>query len=113
VKKKLFSFLARKAAEILRRSRYSGVKTVERMSEVPDKTGSFIFIVERGGHAQWAVFDCPCRRGHRLTVSLRKSDHPHWSIRWRGEKLSLSPSLWLTNDCKSHFWIRDNKVTWV
>lgn len=113
MRNKWFSYIARKAADLFRRSRYSGVRTVERMSEVPKKTGALIFLVERGGHAQWAVFDCPCCRGHRLTVSLRESDHPHWTAKRHGARLSLYPSLWLKENCKSHFWIRENKVSWV
>jgi hypothetical protein len=110
---KMVAFFARKAPQIFRRSRYSGVKVVERVSDVPASTGPSIFVVERAGHHQWAVFDCPCRTGHRLTVSLRKDDHPHWTAEWRGKKVSFHPSLWLSGACRSHFWIRDNKVMWV
>lgn len=110
---KMIAFFARKAPQFFRRSHYSDVKVVERVSDIPAKTGSSIFVVERNGQHQWAVFDCPCRRGHRLTVSLRKDDYPHWTARQRGARVSLQPSLWLTDACRSHFWIRDNKVTWV
>lgn len=110
---KMIAFFARKAPQIFRRSRYSGVKVVERVSDIPINTGSLIFVVERNGRRQWAIFDCPCRTGHRLTVSLRSDDHPHWSASWRGASVSLHPSLWLRDACRSHFWIRDNKVKWV
>ena len=106
-------FLARKAPQFFRRSRYKGVKVVERMSDVPSKLGGSIFLVERAGNKQWAVLECPCRTGHRLTITLREGDDPHWVANQRDKNISLHPSLWLTEECSSHFWIRDNKVTWV
>lgn len=110
---KMVEFLARKAPQVFRRSRYSGVRIVDRVSDIPKKTDSSIFLVERDGRYQWAVFDCPCRTGHRLTVSLRKTEQPHWAANCQGSKVSLYPSLWLGDNCRSHFWIRDNKVNWV
>lgn len=98
---KMVAFFARKAPQIFRRSRYSGVKVVERVSDVPANTGASIFVVERAGHHQWAVFDCPRRTGHRLTVSLRKDDYPHWTAEWRGKKVSFLPSILVAIRCMS------------
>lgn len=37
-----------------------------------------------------------------------------WSYSYNGESVSLSPSIGNWNfDCKSHYWIRENKIVWA
>jgi hypothetical protein len=86
---------------------------VERVSEVPQDTGSEIFIVQRNGNPLWAILDCPCRTGHRLSVNLRPSEKPYWTVREEGHLVTINPSLWYKDKCRSHFWITQNQVRWV
>ena len=111
--KRLRAFLAHKAPKTFRRRKYSGIQTVERISEIPKDTKSVIYIVERSGINQWAVLDCPCCTGHRITVTLRKDDDPHWSAETSHHCVTLYPSLWFHEDCKSHFLIKNNRVIWI
>jgi hypothetical protein len=111
--KQVRAFLARRAPRVFRRRQFSGVEIVERVSDVPDDTKASIFLVQRSGTFQWAVFDCPCCAGHRITVTLRKSDDPHWTATRLGKKVSFYPSLWFHEGCKSHFWIKNNHISWV
>jgi hypothetical protein len=111
--KRLRSFLARRAPKVFRRRQFSVVHIVERVSDVPDDTNTTIFLVQRSGIFQWAVFDCPCCSGHRITVTLRQSDSPHWTVTLSGKQASLHPSLWFHEGCQSHFWIKNNHVNWV
>jgi Family of unknown function (DUF6527) len=105
--------LARLAPRWFKRKRYTGIRVLERVSEVPEDTDSLIFIVRRNGNPLWAVLDCPCRRGHRLSVNLRVNDNPHWTIREEGPFVTIHPSLWYKDECRSHFWITKNEVKWV
>src|SRR4051812_5498462 len=41
---------------------------------------------------KWIAFDCPCKSGHRIMVTLDPGHQPHWSIVTR-KKLSISPSV--------------------
>lgn len=96
------------------RPRYSKVAFVDSMSSVPDEPGMTIYIVGTSKLPKWAVFDCPCERGHRLTVPLMRSVSPHWTLRVRRGRASLSPSVSVDRDpCTSHFWLRDNRVEWA
>jgi len=97
-----------------REPRYlSGVHTVPFMSAVPSDIGRDIYIVARGRHKGWAVFNCPCERGHRLVVNLSPNRKPCWNISVRQGLASVWPSLWLKQDCKSHFWVRKSRIYWA
>jgi Family of unknown function (DUF6527) len=113
VLKWITAFIARLAPRLLRRRRYSGLRVVERVSDVPEDTGSFIYLVQRNDRPQWAILDCPCRTGHRLSVNLRLNEQPHWSVRQEGQLVTVHPSLWYKDQCCSHFWITRNEVRWV
>lgn len=111
--KRLITFLAKRARWLFRRQRYAGVRIVEKMSDVPAETGSFIYLVERNGRRLWVVLECPCRTGHKISVSLQESDRPHWKVTTNGELATIQPSLCLNDGCRSHFWITRNEVNWV
>ena len=63
--------------------------------------------------ATWAVFDCPCRTGHRLMVNLDRTRHPLWRIDSR-KPLSMRPSIDnITPERRCHFTIRSGKTRWA
>ncbi len=63
--------------------------------------------------ARAAVFDCPCRTGHRLMVNLDRTRHPFWRIESR-RPLSIRPSIDdITSERRCHFIIRDGKLRWA
>src|SRR4051794_8102692 len=93
---------------------YAHVRHVESMADVPEGTGATIFLVGPAATPKWAVFECPCRRNHRLSVPLMRSARPHWTLRNRRGTVSLWPSIWAAaNSCGSHFWLRDNRIEWA
>lgn len=97
-----------------RRHRYTCVKCVDSMIEVPERTARGIYIVGSRESPKWAVFDCPCSRGHRLTVNLMRSRYPYWNLEMARETVSLTPSIVVTDHpCQSHFWLHRNRVRWV
>jgi hypothetical protein len=61
--KRLKEYLVRKARNIFRRKKCTGIRVVERVSDVPENTKGLIYIVQREGIQQWAILDCPCRTG--------------------------------------------------
>jgi hypothetical protein len=89
------------------------VLVVAGVSAIPADCGRDFFIVRREGRDLWAAFMCPCGRGHRLLVNLSRSKHPYWRAWTRKNEVSLSPSVWLETDCKSHFIVRDSRVYWA
>src|SRR2546427_8633681 len=97
------SVVARAAPRLARRRKYTGLLVVERVSEIPNDTGEKIFIVARNDKLLWAVFDCPCRTGHRFTVNLNINEEPRWTLEPDGNFATLTPSLWYGGRCRSHF----------
>lgn len=90
------------------------VSFVESPAAVPERLSSRAFVVvgtrER---PKWAIFDCPCGRGHRLMLSLQRSHRPHWRLELGARGPSLWPSVDSVTDYRCHFWIRDGHVHWA
>jgi len=73
------------------------------------QSGDTIAIVQRGV-PRWAVLRCPCGCSELLTINLDRRAGPSWKITRRNGTVSLSPSVWLTSGCQSHFILWKNKV---
>jgi len=54
---------------------------------------------------------CCCGCGIKVVTPFSPSD---WKLTFDGESISLHPSIgnWQF-PCRSHYWIRENKVVWV
>ena len=54
---------------------------------------------------------CACGCGNSVVLPLRPTA---WALTYNGDSISMSPSIgnW-TFECKSHYWIRDNKIVWA
>lgn len=63
----------------------------------------------------WSVgFICPCGCGTVIELLLLPGVKPRWDIKMdRRGRPTISPSVWRTTGCRSHFWLRDGKVIWV
>jgi hypothetical protein len=62
----------------------------------------------------WSVgMRCPCGCGQRLEMMVLKEVKPRWdvSVDLRGH-VTLHPSVWLREGCRSHFWVRSGKIIW-
>src|SRR5689334_20006073 len=57
------------------------------------------------------VHKCCCGCGNQVVTPLSPTD---WKLIFDGVSISLDPSIgnW-SFDCKSHYWIRCNRVKWV
>ena len=66
----------------------------------------------------YACFDCnvvvhlcACGCGEKVALPI---DPDCWKVEYDGESLSLHPSIGnFQYPCKSHYWIRKNKVVWA
>lgn len=82
--------------------------------ELPKKLPLWDLVMARDGDEDWSVgMRCPCGCGKRLEMMLLKPVKPRWDIAVdaRGH-VSLHPSVWLREGCKSHFWVRSGKIVW-
>jgi hypothetical protein len=90
------------------------VATVAVADEVPDKLPyRGAVLVGSPTYHKWLVFDCPCRSGHRIMVTLDSHHSPHWRIS-KDMRLSLWPSVDATFARKRcHYIIRNGMTIWV
>ena len=58
-----------------------------------------------------AMHRCPSGCGEIVVTPIKPTD---WTLIWNGEFVSLYPSIgnW-SLPCKSHYWIRENKIIWA
>ncbi len=58
-----------------------------------------------------AIHNCCCGCGGRVVTPLSPTD---WRLIFDGRSISLEPSIGNWNyQCRSHYWIRNNRVIWV
>ena len=90
------------------------VAEVEAADEIPQKLPSHgAVIVGSLQRPKWLAFDCPCRTGHRIMVTLDPSHRPHWTIK-KTKKLSVSPSVdYLAAERRCHYYVSNGKIEWV
>ena len=82
--------------------------------EVPERLPhNGVVLVGGPDQSAWAVFDCPCRTGHRLMVNLDKGRHPAWDIEHL-KPLTIRPSIDdVTPERRCHFVVRSGRITWA
>lgn len=79
------------------------------MTPNPDQVTNNNFVVVRHNNINyWAMFRCPCQCGSLISLSLQTD----WSVDLSRKFPTLYPSVWQTNGCFSHFWIRNGKILW-
>src|SRR6266436_400756 len=74
---------------------------------------TIIYVTTSYGYAKWAQFRCPCGCGEIVLLNLSASRRPCWKIR-NGlfGQATIMPSVWRTDGCQSHFFIRRGRVEW-
>ncbi len=90
------------------------VAFVEAADEVPHRLpAKGAVVVGSIQRPKWLAFDCPCRTGHRIMVSLDPLHSPHWTL-LKGKPLSVSPSIdYQTAKKRCHYFIRRGKTIWT
>lgn len=81
---------------------------------LPDSLPLWSLVMARDGDEDWAIgLRCPCGCGQRLEMMLLKEVKPRWdvSVDFKG-RVSLHPSVWLREGCRSHFWVKGGKIVW-
>lgn len=61
----------------------------------------------------YAAMLCPCGCGAVIRLCLQEDVSPSWSLKYDNNGLmSLSPSIWRTTGCQSHFFLKKGKIEW-
>ena len=82
------------------------------MANEPEKNR--IYLIGENNHFWFVVFLCPCGCGTTVQVSLLPNSNPHWTFAEHGVgTISLSPSVWRKDGCRSHYHVRRGFIEWV
>ena len=81
----------------------------EFVTHVPDKMEADVLYISIPFST--VLHLCPCGCGNEVVTKISPS---RWKLIFDGETISLSPSIgnWYF-PCKSHYWIRNNKIVFV
>lgn len=90
------------------------VQTVLAADAVPTRLpAKCAVLVKNQFKPGWLVFDCPCRRGHRVMLNLSLNRHPRWLIK-KTLPLTISPSVNdFTIDTSCHYFIHEGRIKWM
>lgn len=89
--------------------------TILQGDTLPEKFPRRGILLLRDGGEDWCVgLRCPCGCGQRIELPLIQEANPRWKLRVEPDGTpTLSPSVWLQDGCRSHFFVRCGKVEWV
>ena len=81
----------------------------------PDRLPRRDLVLLRDGGEDWSVaMRCPCGCGQKVELALIREAKPRWSLRNDlGNHPTLSPSVWLREGCRSHFFVRAGRIRWA
>lgn len=71
-----------------------------------------IYLIGPRTTPKWALFTCPCGRGHEISLDLTRRTFPRWRV-VDSPRPSIRPSVRLDDAPWCHFLIRDGRVWWV
>jgi hypothetical protein len=72
---------------------------------------TMLALVERGVRRA-LVFRCPSGCGDVLSINLDARAGPAWRLRLSQRGVTLMPSVWRTEGCRSHFVLWNNTIWW-
>lgn len=59
------------------------------------------------------TFQCPCGCKSPIQLNILKDARPRWKFEvWPDHKINITPSVWRTTGCRSHFFVRRSKIQW-
>ena len=95
---------------------WRSVGMAELADEVPNKLPrNGAVLVGSASYLKWIVFDCPCRRGHRIMLNTDPIRRPTWQVvKGSTKHLTIMPSVDFRGEHRRcHYFIRGGKVLWA
>ncbi len=81
--------------------------------ELPDRLKKNTLYAIGSGTPWLAALQCPCGCGDIIQLSLLEYESPRWSLRQKKDGTpTLAPSVWRSQGCKSHFFLRQGVILW-
>ena len=84
------------------------------IDELPITINENVIYVVGENEFYWMIgFNCPCGCRDIIQLNLLQYSSPNWSYKLnKNGSLSISPSVWRTKGCKSHFFIKNSRTKW-
>lgn len=83
------------------------------VEDLPEHLVKHVVYVVGDGEPWCAAMMCPCGCGAVIQLSLLRHERPSWRVELSNDGWpSLSPSVWRTLDCRSHFFLRNGEIVW-
>ncbi|WP_154649466.1 DUF6527 family protein [Calidifontibacillus oryziterrae] len=106
---KLLKTIFRSLFSFFNKNKYS-VVVYDELPTFLDK--KVLYLIGEKDDPWLAALKCPCGCDDVIQLSLIKHDTPSWKVERSTQGTTLSPSIWRTKGCKSHFFFRDNRIKW-
>lgn len=112
--KKLISwfFSLFKFSKTVKKEGYSIVFVPELPKTLDSKT-LYVEGNEKNKDYWYAKMKCPCGCNDDIMLNLMDDVSPMWQISYSEIDFSITPSIWRTVKCKSHFWITNSNIIWA
>lgn len=78
----------------------------------PNLEDGVLYVVD---HSPYVQFNCPCGCGGNVMLPTTKHEKGYhgWAYIEEGGKVTLSPSVLSSGfSCRSHYFIRNNRIEW-
>src|SRR4051812_39143551 len=83
------------------------------VEDVPDHYANNILYIVGEGDSWLLTMRCPCSCGRIIKLNTLKDAKPCWKYYFEANKITIQPSVWGVDGCRSHFFIRKGSVKWV
>jgi hypothetical protein len=88
------------------------VTYVAEMADVPDQLARHVMmVVGSRERPKWAVFECPCRRRHRVLLNLQPRQYPSWKLSVDHGRPTIWPSVDVRGLTRCHYFVAGGKVS--
>lgn len=71
-----------------------------------------VYIITDEGEPWQACMQCPLGCDHTIQLNLVEGVRPCWSSRVDKGLATLAPSVWRTDACRCHFFVRNGRIVW-
>jgi hypothetical protein len=108
----VFGFFLKKNNELaLQKGRYKFFF----VEDLPDNFKDDEIFIGGKIDSHWVVLmKCPCKCGDKIYLNTLQEEKPFWKLNVNDKnEIALSPSIWRTKNCESHFFIRNGQVEWA
>lgn len=91
------------------RHRVKVVATAERPTRLRPRR---LYVTVQADRPAFGFMLCPCGCGETLYLRFFGTRHPQWRIARLSGPATVTPSVWRTSGCRSHFILQDGQIHW-